>query len=409
MVHRGRSTAPNALYRGAVIETHPEPSQADVFSSSNSLPPGDTAAPEELEPASLAPSAVRLKPILLRLGVSLAIAGVFVWALRAGAMPLVPERRFWSGLQLWTLPAYLVGWSLVHALRAARWKLLLAPLGEVSLRRVFAASFLGFLAILMLPLRTGEVVRPLLIRERGKLSVWAAAGTLAAERIVDGLVLSLMMFVALGVSTPLDPLPDSIGDLPIRVSIIPRGAYLAVLGFTGALLALLAFHLWRQPARRLVEWVLGGISPRLSRWTSSRLESLADGLKFLSGPWQALPFVLATAGYWLLNAACTWVLGWGTGLPDFGFARACVVTGVLAIFGVLMPNAPGFVGAFQFSLYAGLAVFYPRERVLGEGALFVLLLYLGQTLVTFAFAGWAACFGGVGFRARAGEPREGAA
>jgi len=394
-----------------VIEAHPEPAPADLFApgSSPAPSPGETASPAELDPPSVAPASMRLRPILLRLGVSLAIAGFFVWALHTGAMPLVPERQFWNGLHLWTLPAYLVGWSLVHVLRAARWKLLLAPLGEVSLRRVFAASFLGYLAILMLPLRTGEVVRPLLIRERGKLSVWAAAGTLAAERIVDGLVLSLMMFLALGLATPLDPLPDSIGDLPIRVSIIPHGAYLAVLGFTAALLALLAFHLWRQPARRLVEWLLGGVSPRLSRWVSTRLESLADGLQFLSGVWQALPFVLATTGYWLLNAACTWVLGWGTGLPDFGFARACVVTGVLAIFGVLMPNAPGFVGAFQFSLYAGLAVFYPREQVLGEGALFVLLLYLGQTLVTFVFAGWAAWFGGLGLRARAGEPRERAA
>ena len=95
---------------------------------------------------------------------------------------------------------------------------------------------------------------------------------------------------------------------------------------------------------------------------------------------------------------CTWLLGWGSGLQDFGFARACVVTGVLAIFGVLMPNAPGFVGAFQFSLYAGLAVFYPREQVLGEGALFVFLVYLGQMLVTFGFAGWAAWGGGFGNR-----------
>ncbi|HKO92872.1 MAG TPA: lysylphosphatidylglycerol synthase domain-containing protein, partial [Polyangiaceae bacterium] len=267
-------------------------------------------------------------------------------------------------------------------------------------------SFIGYGAQVLLPFRLGEAARPALIHSHTKLALGTAAGVSAAERIVDGLVLSLMMFVALGLATPLDPLPDSIGDLPIRVSVIPRGAYLAVLGFTGALLALLAFHLWRQPARRLVEWLLGGISPRLSRWVSTRLESLADGLQFLSGVWQALPFVAATAGYWLLNAACTWVLGWGTGLPDFGFARACVVTGVLAIFGVLMPNAPGFVGAFQFSLYAGLAVFYPRELVLGEGALFVLLLYLGQTLVTFVFAGWAAWFGGLGLRARAGEPRE---
>jgi hypothetical protein len=352
----------------------------------------------ELDPLSLSAPVVRVRPLLLRLGVSLLIAGVFVWMLRAAAMPLVPPRQFWAELRGWTVLGYLLGWSGVHAIRAARWKLLLSPLGEVSWRRVFAASYIGFLAILMFPLRTGEVVRPILIRERGRISAWAAAGTLAAERIVDGLVLSLMMFVALQLATPLDPLPESLGDLPINVSVIPRGAYLAVLGFSAALVCMLAFHIWRGPARRLVERVIGLVSEPLAHWVSSRLERLADGLNFLSGPRHSAPFLLATTLYWLANAACTWLLAWGTGLPDFTFARACVVTGVLAIFGVLMPNAPGFVGAFQFSLYAGLAVFYPRERVLGEGALFVFLVYLGQMLVTFVFAAWGAWAGGFGKR-----------
>ena len=350
----------------------------------------------ELDPLSLSAPQVRLQPLLVRLGISLAIAAFFVWMLQAGALPLVPPRETWAGLRGWTVAGYVLGWSLVHLIRAARWRLLLSPLGAVTWRRVLAASFVGFLAILMFPLRTGEVVRPILIRERGRISAWAAAGTLGAERIVDGLVLSLMMFVALGLATPLDPLPERLGDLPIRVSIIPRGAYVAVLGFSAALLAMLAFHIWRGPARRLVERALGVFSEPLARWTSLRLERLADGLSFLSGVRHSLPFLLATTAYWLLNAACTWLLGWGTGLEGFGFARACVVTGVLAIFGVLMPNAPGFVGAFQFSLYAGLAVFYAREHVLGEGALFVFLIYLGQMLVTFGFAGWAAWAGGFG-------------
>jgi glycosyltransferase 2 family protein len=343
---------------------------------------------------------VPLKSLALRLGISLAIAGFFVWALRAGAMPLVPERQAWGNLEVWTVPLYLLGWALVQIVRAARWKLLLGPLGEVSLRRVFSASFIGYLAILVFPLRTGEVIRPLLIVQGGKISPWAAAGTLAAERIVEGLVLSLMLLAALALSSPLSPLPESIGDLPIRVSLIPHGAYLAALGFTSALLVLLAFHVWREPTRRLVEWLLGGISARFAHWTSSRLESLADGLKFLSGPLQALPFVAATTLYWVLNVACTWLLGWGTGFVDFSFARACVVTGVLAIFGVLMPNAPGFVGAFQFSLYAGLAIFYPREQVLSQGALFVFLIYLAQILVLVLLAGWAAWFGGIDLRRR---------
>jgi glycosyltransferase 2 family protein len=380
-----------------VTETPSPATSRDSEGIATGSAPPQSMRSAELDPLSLSAPVVRLKPLLLRLVISLGIAAFFVWMLHEGAMPLVPAREFWAGLRGWTVAGYVFGWSIVHVIRAARWRLLLAPLGEVTWRRVFAASFIGYLAILMFPLRTGEVVRPILIRERGRISAWAAAGTLAAERIVDGLVLSLMMFIALGLATPLDPLPERLGDLPIRVSIIPSAAYVAVLGFSVALLSMLAFHIWRASARRLVERLLGVVSQPFAHWASLRLERLADGLNFLSGVQHSVPFVLATAAYWLLNAACTWLLGWGTGLLGFSFARACVVTGVLAIFGVLMPNAPGFVGAFQFSLYAGLAMFYARENVFGAGALFVFLIYLGQMLVTFGFAGWAA-WAGLGSR-----------
>jgi uncharacterized protein (TIRG00374 family) len=285
-------------------------------------------------------------------------------------------------------PAYLAGWSVVHLLRAARWRLLLAPLGQIPMRRVLEASFLGYLAILVLPLRAGEVVRPVLIRRGGEVSAWAAAGTIGAERIVDGLTMSTLLFVALQVATLLDPLPETLGDLPIRVAIIPGAAYAALLVFACALLVMLAFFTWRASARRVIHAVFGLISQPLATWVATRVESVSDGLRFLTQLRYGGPFVLVTVLYWLSNAACTWLLAWGVGFEVFDYSQACVVTGVLAL-GILVPNAPGFFGAFQFSLYAGLALFYPGPLVSSLGAAFVLLVYLSQVAVTFGFAGWA--------------------
>ncbi|HTV22666.1 MAG TPA: lysylphosphatidylglycerol synthase domain-containing protein, partial [Polyangiaceae bacterium] len=213
------------------------------------------------------------------------------------------------------------------------------------------------------------------------------AGTLGAERIVDGLVLSLLLFAALSLSPRLDPLPERLGDLPISVAIIPRAAYAALILFSVAFLVMLAFHRWRRAARRSVDVVVGSVSPRLAAWISGRVENVADGLRFLSLWRQSVPFVLSTVAYWLINVACTWLLAWGVGFDGFTYGRACVLTGVLAL-GILMPNAPGFFGAYQFSLYAGLAVFYPREAVLDRGAAFVFTMYVLQTLITVVFALW---------------------
>jgi uncharacterized protein (TIRG00374 family) len=349
-----------------------------------SLAPGEP--PEEPEPS--AGSAVGSgRRLGWQLGVGLGIAAFFVWVMRAGAMPLIPPAAAFEHMRWWTAGAYLVGWSLVHVVRAARWQLLLAPIAPVPVRRVFAASFVGFLAILLLPLRAGEIVRPLMIREQGRLSAWAAAGTLGAERIVDGLVLSTMLFVALLVSTPLDPLPERLGDLPISVAIIPRAAYAALLLFAVAFVVMWAFHRARRGARRVVDVVIGAVSPGLAAWFSGRIEKVADGLRFLSIWRKSVPFVLATIAYWMINVGCTWLLGWGVGFDGFTYGRACVLSGVLAL-GILMPNAPGFFGAYQFSLYAALAVFYPRELVLERGAALVLTMYVLQTLITVVFAAW---------------------
>ena len=124
---------------------------------------------------------------IAKLAVSLLIGAGFVWLLQVGALPLVPGPEAFRKLRWWTVPSYVLLWTVVHALRAGRWYWLLAPVQRVSLRTLLPVAFVGFGAILLLPLRTGEVVRPVLIHRQSRVSGWAATGTIAAERIIDGL------------------------------------------------------------------------------------------------------------------------------------------------------------------------------------------------------------------------------
>src|SRR5437879_10627985 len=91
--------------------------------------------------------------------------------------------------QLSELAPYLVGYLgllvVVHLCRALRWNNLLAPLGvKIPPGPLLAISSVGFMAILAVPARLGEFVRPGLLRKRG-ISGTAALGTVAVERIVD--------------------------------------------------------------------------------------------------------------------------------------------------------------------------------------------------------------------------------
>src|SRR5262249_54415560 len=131
----------------------------------------------------------------------------------------------WLGLQI-----------IVHLCRSLRWNDLLAPLGvRVPAGPLLAISSVGFMAILALPVRLGEVVRPGLLGQGGYSAASAALRAVAAERIVDGLIVSLLGFGAFFAHHS----PDSPGWMMLT-------AYGALALFTAALV-FLAFAL-RRPA-----------------------------------------------------------------------------------------------------------------------------------------------------------------
>ncbi len=317
------------------------------------------------------------------LAASVVIALSFAWVLHAGALPVIPPASAFSEASWWAVAGYGVIWLALQLLRAARWQLLLAPLGEVSLGRVMRICLIGYALLLLLPFRMGEVARPAMIRKSAGLSMMAATGTIGAERIIDGLFLSLMLIGALLVSTPVSPLPDHIGELPVPAAIVPGAALVAVTAFLVLTLAMTAFYFFRATARRATLRILGVLSATLAERTAGAIERLATGLSFLA-QWRAsVPFVAVTAIYWFGYGIGAWLLLAAFGLGGLSFSEVLVICGVLAV-GVIVPSAPGFFGSFQISVYAGMVMFLPLHLVVGPGSAFVFVLYaiqVGSTLL----------------------------
>jgi hypothetical protein len=313
----------------------------------------------------------------LKLAISLIIAVAFGIMLERGGLPIIPPASAFSKVNVPMCIAYSVifmGW---HAVRATRWRHLLAPLAEVPLRRIIAVSWIGFGATLLMPLRAGEFVRPYMIRQKGKVTMAAATGTIAAERIIDALYLTGLLGICMQFAKPLDPLPDHIGKLQIPVAAVPFYAYTALCGFTGAF-ALMGLFYWRPRLGHLiVEKTLGIVSKSFAAKAADFVARTADGLKFLSNPRHFGPFLLETTIYWLANGFSMWILARGCGIESITFIQALVVMGVLGV-GILVPAGPGAFGAFQASIYAGLAMYFPDEIVLGPGLAFVFLIYVIQ-------------------------------
>ena len=326
------------------------------------------------EPTDAAPAAAPglARRILPKLLLSLVLGGLLAWlAVRSGVDIIPTDGAAWAQLAPWAIPVYALTLLVTHFLRAARFRYLIAPIKPLPLREVVLINWIGFFAIFALPLRLGEFARPALTKLRHGVSVSAGIGTIAVERVLDGLMTSLCVAWVLFV------LPRREVDDPLARA-LPGYGLAALALFTCAFIALGVF-LWKRAwAVRTTELVIGLVSRRLATFLATKVSDVADGLKTLADPRLAFGFVFETALYWGCNALGMWVLAVGCGL-ELSFGQAVGVMGVLAI-GILLPAGPGLFGSFQLAVTLALQLFFASEVVNGVGSIYVFLLFVVQAV-----------------------------
>jgi uncharacterized protein (TIRG00374 family) len=275
----------------------------------------------------------------------------------------------------------------VHLFRAWRWKYLLRPIGvSLPFRRLMLISTVGFMAILALPFRLGEFARPYYVVREGQSRMSEVLGTVAVERIVDGLIIAILLFV-----TYLFSLAPGSHAYPPMLAI---SAWLALLGFLG-LTAFLGFALrWPEATIRLVLAVsfLRKISPKFADKLADKLRALIQGFRALGHLRDMLPFLLQTTLYWGANGLGMWLLARLMHLPipiHAAFA-AMAFTGVL----ITLPNAPGLVGQFHAGIVLALAAYLPESILISVGGAYAIALhgiqfvwYVGFGLLALLFVG----------------------
>ena len=325
-----------------------------------------------------------------RILASVVIAGFFVWVFKRGGLPLIPPASALTALQPWTVAAFGLFSVACIYLRVHRWvPLLRAVAPDISETRVVAVGLIGIATIMLAPLRMGEAARPYLLARDGKVTFFQALGAAGAERVIDGLVLTVTAAIALTLSTPLSPLPDHLGDVALPVSIIPRAIYVAAVVFTGGAVSLTVFYLAHAFARRVTMALLSPISPKLAGFVTGTLERLADGLSVLGSPENRLRFFGETLLYWLCQFIAQWLLMRGCGIQG-SIVQACVTLGVLGL-GVIVPAGPGLFGAFQIGTYSGLALYFPLTTLRTSGAAMAFVSYgfqLVAMLLSLALGFW---------------------
>lgn len=268
------------------------------------------------------------------------------------------------------VPLYFAGFWI----RTVRWKLLMRPVRDIPTLRLYPVVLLGLTANNVMPARVGEIVRAYLVGEREKVSKSSAFGTIAVDRVFDGLTLvAILAAVAAFGST----------DANVRRIGIGTGVI-----FSGALIVLLALAFSPDKARGLALRVLNLLPHGLEHRIEGILDSFLAGVQSLRRPSMIILGVLLSFASWSVEVAMYVIVGEAF---DLGVdIHVYYLIAAAANLALSILASPGGVGPFEVTTQAILIDVYGVASGLAEAyAIALHALLLGPViLVGFAIL-WA--------------------
>jgi len=239
------------------------------------------------------------------------------------------------------LPYYIL-YMLVFVIRAARWRYFMEPIKKISFSSLLSVTFIGFMGNCIFPARAGEVVRPVLIGMKEKVSKSASFATIVVERVFD--MVTLLLFsglILIFFHFPSD-FNGSIG----------KSLRAAGIGIAGMTLLLIFFLILLETKTEQILKIIRKIFSVFPESLGSKLirfiESFIDGLGVLSNLKNLAICALLSICLWIVLAMSTSVM-----LPAFGiklpFSAGFLIIVINAL-GVALPSSPGFIGVYQVSI-----------------------------------------------------------
>jgi uncharacterized protein (TIRG00374 family) len=270
------------------------------------------------------------------------------WTMKDTSVHAVWEVLSKSSLPLWI--ACMVFATAIFPLRAIRWRALLAPVaGRLPFRPLWEATAIGAMASNVIPLRPGEIARPLVLsRSEPRVGFAAAFASVAVDRLFDAAVLIMLMLAA--TLDPAFPSQQPIGDHTLATYLRPTA-----IGLGLVLAGLVFFVVAPDRVFAISDAVMRRVAPRFEPRMRKLLEGFVSGLHVLRSPRLLAEVFFWTVVHWLCNAFAFW-LGFQALHLAAPFSAGLLLQGLIAI-GVAIPSTPGFFGPFEAVGKAGLAVY----------------------------------------------------
>ena len=216
--------------------------------------------------------------------------------------------------------------------RAQRWAAILRPIAPLGQREAASLMTIGLAANNVLPARTGEIVRAVLLKRQRGISGFAVLATIIVERILDGLVLAMFLAATIALAGGTDV-------LRIFAAIV-GGVFLALT--LGVALVAMRPRIGEALTDFGVRFLPGRLRDRARGWAERFLSGLAPMRTF--GAWVTVTGL--TVASWSLEALSAWAVGQAFGLGlDVG-----IYFGVCGAANLSMaaPSTSGGIGPYEY-------------------------------------------------------------
>jgi uncharacterized protein (TIRG00374 family) len=267
------------------------------------------------------------------------------------------------------MPLYFAG----YWFRAYRWRLLLSPIRAIPTARLYPVVLIGLMSNNIAPARIGELVRAYLVGQREGIDKSAAFGTIALDRLFDGLTLVAI----LGVMVLLSGADTGVKSLGLGAAAI----------FVVGASVLVAMAMSPTKVRGWLLSLVHLLPDAIAARVESLLDSFLSGLAGVRSPSILVLGGLASLASWLLEASMYYVVGEAFHL-DVGFDAYLVVVSA-ANLALSVFASPGGVGPFEVTTREVLIFFDVGGAAASAYAIALHALLLAPVILVGALLIWA--------------------
>lgn len=231
---------------------------------------------------------------------------------------------------------YLLG----YLIRSIRWHYLLLPIKSIPRRCLFPIFVMGFTVNNIFPARLGEFVRAYLVGTKEGITKSGSLATIVMERIFDGLILLVFLFIALSYSTFSFP-SVTVGFFNLR-EIVILSAFLFI--FLFILFSIMLY--FPVTTKIMIETMVKVAGGRWKDKITQITNSFVLGLGCLKSKKNTTNIFIYSIISWGIEGLAYYATqrAFGITLP---FYTAILVLTIVNL-GIMIPAGPGYVGTYEY-------------------------------------------------------------